>query len=356
MEVEFLSNMRYSLYTSEGEWLAWHTKLGKFWKHFDRASRVPLEAPPRASVSSASTSNLPPTLPSPPSSNHASPPFAANYSPSNSGYSYPLAIPTYLVPTMPSPASSIPEVGMRASARKRSHDGGSDEPPQKRMLRSAVQNSQAPRANGLTPSHTPGFASNVPRLPAPTLSYSTPPSASGYVTAAPAQLPHPSGRAMSMVYPSTQPAQNPLASNGARGSLVLQTQPMTHNAAANTFGDQSRRQSPYPTTSSGSSPNSAIYPGQLMTQVHSSPSYFLTHRNSPYRPVRGVSTLLVSPPSGTMHNPPQILGLDRMHYQPLGKARSEYKTGVVPYLHHDAWPQMQQMQEWPPLPQPNYNV
>ncbi|KAL9590981.1 MAG: hypothetical protein Q9203_000177 [Teloschistes exilis] len=31
MEVEFLSNMRYTLYASENEWRAWHVKLGKFW-------------------------------------------------------------------------------------------------------------------------------------------------------------------------------------------------------------------------------------------------------------------------------------------------------------------------------------
>src|SRR6266513_3393998 len=77
MEVEFLSNMRYSIYTSEAEWREWHAKLGRFWNYFDKASKADMV--PRSSQSGAPvtpTLNIPPSLPSPPSSTHASPPFA----------------------------------------------------------------------------------------------------------------------------------------------------------------------------------------------------------------------------------------------------------------------------------------
>jgi hypothetical protein len=93
----------------------------------------------------------------------------------------------------------------------------------------------------------------------------------------------------------------------------------------------------------------------LSSQAHPSPSYFLSNRNSPYRPVRGVSTLLVSPPSAAVHNAPHQLPLHQMHYHPLAKSRTEYKTGVVPYMHQAAWSGMYQPQHWPQMPQPNFN-
>ena len=46
MEVEFLSNMRYGLYVGEPEWRHWHTKLGRFWAYWSRASTMPLAPSP----------------------------------------------------------------------------------------------------------------------------------------------------------------------------------------------------------------------------------------------------------------------------------------------------------------------
>ena len=43
MEVEFLSNIRYDLFSSEAEWLQWHTKLGLFSDYFNQASKLPAE-------------------------------------------------------------------------------------------------------------------------------------------------------------------------------------------------------------------------------------------------------------------------------------------------------------------------
>src|SRR5690348_12234775 len=45
MEVEFLSNMRYSLLASKEQWAEWQTKLGKFGDYFKRASTLPESSP-----------------------------------------------------------------------------------------------------------------------------------------------------------------------------------------------------------------------------------------------------------------------------------------------------------------------
>jgi vacuolar-type H+-ATPase subunit C/Vma6 len=47
MEVEFLSNMRYSLLASAEQWKEWQLKLGKFGDYFERAMKAatPLHLP-----------------------------------------------------------------------------------------------------------------------------------------------------------------------------------------------------------------------------------------------------------------------------------------------------------------------
>jgi hypothetical protein len=40
MEIEFLSNIRYSLFASQNEWEGWKVVLGRFGTHYDRASRI----------------------------------------------------------------------------------------------------------------------------------------------------------------------------------------------------------------------------------------------------------------------------------------------------------------------------
>jgi hypothetical protein len=74
----------------------------------------------------------------------------------------------------------------------------------------------------------------------------------------------------------------------------------------------------------------------------------LQQRSSPYRPVRPPNTLLYPPPSASMHN--FTTNTDQMHYQPLGK-RNDYRTGIVPeYAAHPTY------QNWPALPQPNFQA
>lgn len=348
MEVEFLSNMKYNLYTSDVEWRDWHDKLGRFWDYFDRASKTQLDVPSRAVGPPAPTFSLPPSLPSPPASTNASPPILPSHhtSSSNPAHPHPLSMPPYLAPTIPSSAPTMPDIDLRSTARKRSYEDSSQEPPAKRPSQTVAPS--AASSTTLTPSTMYGITPNVPRLPMPNLSINTSSYGGGADGLHSAQLPPP-GRAMSMVYPGlgNRPQTGPISSSQRPTPLY------PHANMISPMGEPSRRQSPYPGTSGNSSPSSNNFPQSQHSQNLSSPSYFSAQRSSPYRPVRGVNTLLVPPPSASMHNPSQNLGFDQMHYQPLGKPMSERKTGVVPYMHHDAWPQLQ-MPQWASLRQPSF--
>jgi hypothetical protein len=66
------------------------------------------------------------------------------------------------------------------------------------------------------------------------------------------------------------------------------------------------------------------------TPMSNSPSIYLQHRASPYKPVRHVNTLLYPPPSASLQDYQlSHISASQMHYQPLGK-RDVYRTGIVP--------------------------
>jgi hypothetical protein len=350
MEVEFLSNMRYSLYTSEAEWREWHVKLGRFWSYFDKASKADIA--PRSSLSGGPvtpTLNIPPSLPSPPSSTHASPPFGTTYSPGGS-ISNPPPIPSQIPLAVPSPVVHMPPVDLRPTPRKRSYDDSMQEPAAKRVTRSMAQ--KYPASTSFQPGPTefsnPNPPSNMPRLPTPNLSITTS-STNGYGLPSFTQLPLPSGRAMALAFPGpmTWPQSTAVQPSSAP------PQPNTHNITITPFGQPPRQQLLNPSSPITSSPTSSCFSAQGSSPSHLSPSFFLTNRNSPYRPVRRVSTLLVPPPPASFNSAPQGLSFNQMHYQPLGKSKSECKTGVVPYMQVDPWPQSS---HWPPLPQPNFHA
>ncbi|MCJ1384420.1 hypothetical protein MMC17_007536 [Xylographa soralifera] len=334
MEVEFLSNMRYTLYVSDLEWALWHQKLGRFWDYFDKASKTAVE-PQRP----APNLNLP-MLPSPPSSLQASPPFVTGRYPSGFMFQNPASYPTMplqLAPTLPSPNwdnCRMPDVDLRPNGGKRSYDDLSQDPIAKRAR--SINSADVP---SLTNSSTP---SNyvTPRLPVPNLSISTSGHLSMYPGSYSAQLPLPTVRAMSTVYPmGPQYLSNPLA-------------PLQSAASSSTLppmNEQLRR--PQNTGSRTTSPTVA---GLVQnSQDLLSPSGYPSQRSSPYKPLRSVNTLLVPPPSASLHNPSQRLGSNNMHYQPLGKPLSERKTGVVPYMQQEPWHQVPQTSQWPLLPQPS---
>ena len=293
MEVEFLSNMRYSLYVGDAEWKEWHTKLGRFAAYWERASRRPLEPHPRASAPAFPPRAIlaPPLLPfpSPPPSTSASPPFSHARTPPP----HPMYLPAPVAQEHMPPI--LPQPDFDAFSRKRSFDyscGGIAhmQPPSKRAARAAA----------------PALSVHVP-----------------VQRAMDGLLPPLPGRSMAMVYAQHSPAAGP---------------PTHYNFSPSmSYGGGSR--SPYSAHHSvGSSPITPIFGHhqQQQQQQQRSPTWILGNRESPYRPVRGVNTLLVPPPHIDAQ-PPQI-AYEQMHYQPLAKARAEYKTGVVPYHHQEvAW-------------------
>jgi hypothetical protein len=329
MEVEFLSNMRYSLLASEEQWQEWQKKLGKFWTYCDAAGKVPAPYPSPGMLANYNLS-------SPPNPRHSSPPAGPNlYPPTsfapnwNNSYAGPLISP---LPTMPD---------LDMGAKKRSYDGDTEDPPAKRITRPAP---------GPMPSFTPNMPplrQDAPRLPVPNLTISTSQpysvnhnGANGYVQHAPL-LPPLSGRAMSSVFPPTTPTWTQQLPT-PQLPMLTPTGPHhngTHNG--NGYSTPSRRTSPHSVhdlLSLGSSPVSANY------QNFNSPSFYLQQRASPYKPVRHVNTLLYPPPSASMHDYSSVPAA-QMHYQPLGK-RNDYRQGVAYPPNHQQWT----------LPQPNFHA
>lgn len=323
MEVEFLSNMRYDLYVSAEEWTEWKSKLGRLGAFYEKAARFNTRSTPMPVTPTVPVS--PHVLPSPPSNRSANT--------LNKAYI-----------GLPNPALNAPQLQVSPSrtqrygsadildSRKRSLDLSSDEPAAKRLHMSS-----RPRTDHITASYPSGGttlstaqnmpplrnmqSSTMPRLPMPRLPLSVSTSTPTENHLAPLQLPGP--RAMTNVFAnvSTAPWSNPVTPI-AQADLYQQPMPG--------FGDISRSQSA--ANSARTSPN-----GYTLTPMHSgtSPSYFLTNRQSPYRPVRHVNTLLYPPPSATLQNQVRNVGHDQIHYQPLSKSDFERRTGPVPYHHLD---------------------
>jgi hypothetical protein len=184
-----------------------------------------------------------------------------------------------------------------------------------------------------------GIPGKVSRLPPPNF----PPSSHGLAPSVPTSvLPFPSvaGRAVHSVYnpsanwvPQLPPTQVPPITNGLYNPSVSLPDPgRQHN-------------SPFGVTSATISPAISAYSTHT-PQTNLSPSFFLANRNSPYRPVRNFNTLLIPPPSSFQQQ--RTVPFEHMHYQPLGKTAAERKTGLLPYIHHEAWPQA-------PFIQPNFH-
>lgn len=342
MEVEFLSNMRYSLFTSEAEWKDWHVKLGRFWNYFEQASRTPVDKPQRRYDSPTAP------LPTPPPSSHTSPPYLDHLSPNPLRYPHATAAMSHLAPLRPPPAARMPGLGVGSATRKRSYEESQYEPPAKRPARTGAASSGIfPRSIFVAPSYQAGATTTVPRLPAPQPSAAVSQASREYTNPAAGQFPFPTGRASSFIHHSQPPmAQSHMSLAPA---MLAQLQTATHNPSPY---EQPRRHSSH-AVASLSSPASASYPVSANSRYSTSPSVILTNRNSPYRPVREVSTLLVPPQSAVTRGPPQNFPLNQMHYQPLGKARNEYKTGVVPYMANDTWSSFQQFPQWSQPPRPS---
>lgn len=351
MEVEFLSNMRYDLYVSKEEWKSWNTLLGRFGQFYEQASR-PVRIPSR---SSAPVTPIAQTfqhkLPSPPATHHGPPAY------SSQGYA----------PTLPNPLSTIPQMSrspvrqqrnsvLEHLERKRSMDFATDLPPAKRLHQAPqpasnqISTTLTPTTSIYTPNTLPALTpesfstgSNqsinqmpplmqLPRLPMPRIE-TTRSLSNNHL----APLSLPASRAMSTVYPqsstiSPQPI-TPISAGPSTGSNLYHHPNLT-------LTDGLRQHSNY--ASANASPATLAY-NPVTSRPGLSPSYFLTNRSSPYRPVRGVNTLLYPPPSASMQNPARNMAQDQIHYQPLSKAGAERRSGPLPYMAQNAWHQGNQM-------------
>lgn len=351
MEVEFLSNMKYCLFTSEQDWARWQSLLGKFASFFDQASRP---APARAQLAPilppASSLHLPHALPSPPVSNQASPPYPTELGPG--ALQYGAHMQTGPTPA-PSPLSGIDMRSALQAGLKRNREEAGSEPPAKRMATGYDYTS--PNRYSTMPVQ-PNLGPAVPRLTLPSLTIpGTQAPASASYTQAPVhnqQLPPLSvpARAMAMVYPnSSSQAQAPTTMASA-GSVQQYMPPYSQQI--------SRNHSPQRGGSAAVSPNSAM--PQSATALHPpaqiSPTYFLQQRASPYRPVHHVSTLLYPPPSGATQARASNIELNQMQYQPLGKPTTHH-TGRLPYIGQNLYTDGNRPQEmtpihrWPNFPQ-----
>ncbi|KAL9097978.1 MAG: hypothetical protein Q9163_006266 [Psora crenata] len=326
MEVEFLSNMRYTLYASHIEWDEWHSKLGRFAEYYDRASQLPAESASQPPVLPAPRLCMGPNLPSPPVSQQSSPLYLPQPGVSTQGPPHPFSMPPYVPPAASvSPVSAMPGPDARAWSRKRSLEDPYLEVPAKRTV---TTHGPPPTPTALRESASP-WKLPLPQflngpLPAPHKSPTEP---------QPQQ--HGGGRAMASVFsnPPRLPQRAPLPTLqpgqylGPQGSMT----------AGSPLSLQTPSQASYSRDGTTPSPTSYHLPLPTQTPNGLSPSDFLAPRNSPYKPIRGVNTLLVPPPSTSVQNAPQQLSYDQMRYQPIGRPTSERRTGVLPFHSFYTW-------------------
>ncbi|KAF2147891.1 hypothetical protein K461DRAFT_205134, partial [Myriangium duriaei CBS 260.36] len=325
MEVEFLSNMKYNLFTSAAQWDGWHTQLGKFARFLEKQAAQTAAAAASLQYGSAN-------LPSPPTSFQASPPRA--FTPAMSG-------PPYVSQTanIPQPASTRPSP-LKATAsstsisRKRSFDDADDElqSAAKRVMYSQPQYQRHNSQNsGVSSTSTQDMhqrqSSNTPLYP----------------IVGQQQLPTPQSQRDNYMHPQLPPLSQQLRATGSALPTPWQNNPASlaphpsSLAMAMQSARTSRNHSPYLSSTNVSPTNTALLPVNCVTpQNGQSPSIFLAQRDSPYKPVRGVHTLLVPPPSRAMHQPEQV-GNNQMHYQPLGKPFNERQQGRLPYVAQNQW-------------------
>jgi len=367
MEVEFLSHLRYNLYTSKDQWLDWHATLAKYFSYLEQLSLQYNAATCSLAGDSRRPSTVFYTLPSPPNSETTSPLYRRAVSSQGHAFTNRPSLPPSV-----SSAQVVPGPNL-STDRKRSYEESYHEPPTKRPLTYASQPTLHPATmhpaqyHPLPPQSAtfmPNLPTNLPSLPHSTLQmppmllhqqqqqqqqYSQyplqqpnvaylPTPLSTYNTSNAGYLPPMMNwpqSAMSSIPPSSASTPNGLAHLHIHTNCLsdLQSRQPTP-ASARVAGSGTA----YPSTSSHTASHTTT-PSQL------SPSYWLTKRNSPYRPVRGINTLLNPPPSASMNPDAQNISYEQMRWQPLGK-NVEERPGRVPYMHREAWPQTNQYQHW----------
>ncbi|KAH7361487.1 cyclin-domain-containing protein [Plectosphaerella cucumerina] len=340
MEVEFLSNMRYSLLATRDEWEEWLNKLACFSEFYERAQRQSVSPVMGTSPVGHAFSSPLPSPTAGPQNGHVSytnPAGAAPVQTWSSSFNNAQAV---------SPLSS--KSTLAPVTRKRGLEDDMADHPAKRPTMQPVRNQPVQRP--------PVVGEQPIRLPVPNLSLNTSTAPNGqvpYVTqntypaTVPAQvsLPPlvPGVRAMATVYPGVNnqmPVQLPLPASTAPQTTaphpaLTPTNTMAPHAGIMGYGTPSKRHSPGMLAAYGSSPMTDGYHVQsavhtpMHTPMSHSPSVYLQQRPSPYKPVRHVNTLLYPPPSASLHEYHMSMTAPQMHYLPLGR-RNDLRTGVVP--------------------------
>ncbi|KAK4215530.1 hypothetical protein QBC37DRAFT_439504 [Rhypophila decipiens] len=395
MEVEFLGNMRYNLLASKEQWEEWLVKLARFHEYMQRAQR------------SASPSPL--LIPSPAPNTRPMQQSVYNFSPTTTPFGSTAAAHSWdSASNIVSPLALRPEV-QPALVRKRSfEDQDPTEPRAKRMSRVVPAATGQPQQSqyAATPAHmvpsqaprqqTPVNASSdqpLGRLAVPNLTLNTgnnmtvPASTQSYTSgaayaASPLSLPPlvPGVRAMATVFPtattaSYAPQTATVSCSAMSASTIPSIAPVTTPVTAfppASYGTPTKRLSPqnsftpgghYPASSplieSYARPSYGTSSG-VHTPISYSPSVYLQQRNSPYRPVRHINTLLYPPPSAFLQQYHLVNSVppNQMHYQPLGR-RNEVRTGILPEFSnggghvHAVTPQPAQYHIPHTLPDPN---
>ena len=323
MEVEFLSNMRYTLFVDSADWKAWEVKLGRFWSAIQRAQKISPGNLPR--LPHFNSNPFPNTkLPSPPNSVQGSPPFAADQFGQSPSHARPSTNPPYLAPPHPFPSTPMPDVDLRPNGRKRSNEGILDEPASKRIVTSMP--SSAPLRPTLMPLSNHTLTSNIPILPMPPASNLGQRSSLSIPTSA---------------TPSYQlPTVRPMERNGSLdGRTQIPTRPTLPQLALGNNPIQDRPMLQPRTGAATPSPTSYEFPSSSYSTPHNlSPSSASAYpySYSPYKPVRMVDTLLCPPPSSSMQNAFHNVPRDNIRYHPLqaGK-RAPERVGTLPFYQQD---------------------
>lgn len=337
MEVEFLSNLRYNLFAGDEEWARWQSKLGFFGDYLSKASVASIDSGmasgPMLQVSPTSgpmhrvQSPSPlPKLPSPPNDSARWPPMS-NMPPNG--------LPQVAQPRV---VGDIQPVQPRKRSRE---DLEVDDHPMKRMAMPNMVNtpvSALPPASALTsfPTRPPALTPTSAPLnqPIPGSGTRLPPPNLQVPNTVPSNIPTPvsqtpSNRGMPPVYNPQTSWAHPSAPT---------SMPAVSNAPYNTqmsLPNPALSQSPFDVRSAAVSPAVSSYAVHT-PQTHLSPSFFLSNRYSPYRPVRAVNTLLIPPHSGSVQQQRSV-PYHHMHYQPLGKPPAERRTGLLPYARPENW-------------------
>lgn len=332
MEVEFLSNMRYNLLASKEEWDDWLVKLACFHDFYERAIRAPASP---LHVTSPSTLRFTSPMPSP-----------TVTMASRSTTETPQAWPPLLHPNAGPVSPLAPKLGLPLpTTRKRTFvDDDAVEHPAKRAAPPRVESMSA------GPQMAPRMSMPPNGMPVPRLTVNTNTGPSGYPmnshpSTKPVSLPPliPGVRAMSTVYQqpphlAQPPMSTPPVPSGISPSAFVGPPLLSHPPLP--FGTPSKPTPgglapPYASSPMVEPPfgNQGVHTPMSLTPITQSPMAYLEQRQSPYRPIRHVNTLLYPPPSASLeqyHLPmPVPVQPPQMHYQPLGR-RYDVRTGVVP--------------------------